>query len=270
MKYLALLFILLWLSGCSSLFYHPEKQYYYDPQILPKKPIEVSFYSKDKTFLTGWLFESDHPKSIIVHFHGNAGNISSHVWDFVQLNQRGYHYFIFDYRGYGKSGGTPTPKGLVDDGASAIEWVTRKYPDLPMIVVGQSLGGAVLLRALAKTPHHPDKIVIDSSFANYRTVARRIAAKSWLLWLFQPIAWLIVDNSESPDISLHETAGNKLVIHGNLDRIVPFASGQELFSGLKEPKTFWEIEGGQHTDFMVRDEGKHRDRFFRWLEGQEK
>ncbi len=260
--------------GCSSLYYFPTKNLYYvNPQKLKPTPEVISFKGSDGTVLEGWYFKTEQqkPKGLILHFHGNAQNVSTHfmfLWRVVDL---GYDYFVFDYRGFGNSQGVATPKGVVSDGVSAIEWSQGKMKERgieSLTVFCQSLGGAICAKSLSLKPELTvDNLVIDSSFPSYRSVARSVAQSSWVLWLLQPVAWLIVDNSESPqDVFPKLKAKRFLVIHGDNDRVVAFRHGERIFSLLPEPKEFWRIPEGQHTDFLFTDEGRYRIKFYAWLE----
>jgi uncharacterized protein len=273
-QYLSIFFILLFNVACSSLFYHPTKNYYYDPKTVKNPPEIIKFLADDGTKLEGWYFSSTlkiKTKALIVHFHGNAQNISTHANYFYSTADLGYDYFIFDYRGFGHSEGEPTPKKLLLDGAAALDWARAraKERNLPIVLIGQSLGGAVLMKTLAvydKT-FVPDVLVIDSSFCNYRSAARRVLAKSWVTWLLQPVGWLIVDNSQAPQEDLPSLkAKNIMVIHGTADFVVDYALGEQVFSLLPEPKEFMTIPDGYHTDFMFNDEGRYRFKFLAWLD----
>lgn len=268
------LFISLFLFSCSSIYYYPtQKQYYVDPTKLNPSPEIVKFQSGDGTELEGWYFKTTakNPKGFIVHFHGNAQNLSTHFGFLWFTPREGYDYFIFDYRGYGYSNGTPSPKGLVLDGHSALAWVNTKRKERgnpPLIVFCQSLGGAVCMKTLAEEKDLvPEALIIDSSFASYRSVARTVVSNSWLFWLFQPVAWLIADNSQSPLNDLpHLKAKKFLVVHGEKDQVIDVQHGQKIFKNLPEPKDLWLIPNGVHTDFLYRNNNEYRKKFLQWLE----
>lgn len=260
--------------GCSSLYYFPTQQaYYVNPKKLNTPPEIIKFKTVDGIELEAWYFKSKEktPKGLITHFHGNAQNVSTHFMYLWQAADMGYDYFVFDYRGFGNSQGIPNPKGVVSDGLAALQWSLDKMKERKissLIVFCQSLGGAICMRALNLRPDiNPDVLVIDSSFSSYRSVARTVARSSWLLWVLQPIAWLIVDNSEAPQDSLHLLkAKNYLVVHGDMDRVVAYSHGEKIYKLLPEPKEFWKIPGGGHADFLFTEEFKYRTQFYIWLQ----
>ncbi len=262
-----LAFGLSFLSSCSSLFYYPDRNIYVNPQALPYQPQDVYFNSEDGTQLHGWFIEREDkkakPKALVVHFHGNAQNLSAHFAGLEWIRKRGFDYFIFDYRGYGKSQGEPFPKGTVEDGMAAIRWAHNRSPETPLIVVGQSLGGAVALRAVFETQDKvPVKLVVaDSTFHSYQEIGRKTLAKSWLFWLFQPLAYVLLSDKWAPLDKIGKLSPTKvLVVHGEKDHIMPISLGKRVFELAKEPKEFWEIKNGTHIDFTWRIQEGYRDR----------
>ena len=261
------------ISGCSSLYYFPvQNQYLFEPSQVSPSPEVIHFNSADGTQLEAWYFKTieKNPKGLILHFHGNAQNLSTHFGFLWKSVAQGYDYMIFDYRGYGNSQGKPDPAGLVLDGRAALKWAEdqrQKRGNIPLIVFCQSLGGAVCTKALSEEKDIiPKVLVIDSSFSNYRSVARSVFSSSWLLWIFQPIAWIFADNSQSPQNDIKNLkAGRFLVVHGEKDQVVDIQHGKNLFDKLSDPKELWIIPNGQHIDFLVRNNGEYRNRFYNWL-----
>jgi len=261
---------LLLLVGCSSVFYYPSPSLYVNPAKLPIPPQEVDIEARDGHLIPAWLFETKTKpqKGIIVQFHGNAQNLSAHFMFLASAPLNGYDHLIFDYRGYGRSQGSPNPKNTVSDGMDVLLWVKKKYPDLPLIVFAQSLGGAIALKSLVelKDQLRADALVVDSSFVSYRSAAKSVLSSNKLTWLLQPIGWLIVDNSMAPDGLLSELNPlPTLVIHGTHDHVISYSSGKELYKQAPSPKTFWKITEGRHTDFMGRK--NYREQLYGFLSG---
>ena len=72
---------------------------------------DIHLKTSDGIDLHGWYIPAPQPRGTVLFLHGNAGNIS-HRLDSVQMFHRlGYSTLIFDYRGYGNSGGKPTEQG---------------------------------------------------------------------------------------------------------------------------------------------------------------
>ena len=263
-------------TGCSSLFYQPNSHVYVDTTRLTPLPEEVQIPVAGET-LHGWYFrtKAKAPRAVILVYHGNAQNLSSHFFPFFWLIDHPYDLFIFDYEGYGKSTGHATQEHTVRDGAAALDWLHRRNPKLPIVVYGQSLGGAIAQRNLIDLAgKYPVKLaVLDSTFTSYQKVGRRILARGWLSWPFQWLAWLALSDQYAPEGELGKLPPLPLlVIHGTADQVVPYSCGEDLFAEAAEPKEFWRIPGGRHNDIFSRAEYRQRflDRLAKALADEQK
>ena len=155
---LAVLLLVLRLTGCMErLFYIPTS----GPTPPPDSPPgveKVFFESADGTRLCGWFIPAqvasndDASAPTILHVHGNAGNMESHQFFTEHLPPAGYNVFLFDYRGYGESEGTPRRRrALIDDTHAALDYILqREDVDRQRIgLYGQSLGGSIALNVMA-------------------------------------------------------------------------------------------------------------------------
>lgn len=246
------------LSGCTSAFFYPSRALFSSPEKHGIKFETVKFPSTDGTELTGmFLFASSAPaKGTVVHFHGNAENMTSHFGYSAWLTQHGYNVFAFDYRGYGASQGKPSQSGVVQDGIAALAYVRRR-PDVDpwrVAVFGQSLGGAVAAASVGLSPAGAAQaLVIESSFDSYKRIAQDALSRSWLTWPLQWLARFLISDRHRPTRYAERLAGVPIVVvHGDEDRIVPLYLGGRLFDGLAEPKQFWLVPGGRHCEAFTR------------------
>jgi hypothetical protein len=270
------------LSGCSSLAYQPTNTIYADPSRANIRFESLDFESKDGTRLHGWYFpaitEKNKPaKGTIIQFHGNAENMTSHFASLFWVIDAGYNFFTFDYRGYGGSDGDPNQSGVNDDALAAVEYVSKKVARTgskkDIVLYGQSLGGAVLMRAYrdirANEALH-DRVralVVESSFYSYKAIGRSLLARTWFTFLLQPLAYVLVSDKYSPEDDIAKISPTPLlVIHGDEDPVIPFSFGKKIFEKAQEPKTFWKIEHGRHIDAMRRDHGAYREKLITFLD----
>ncbi len=259
------------LSGCSSALFFPSRSLFYDPAKMDLNFEEVHFTSYDGTPLYGWYFhhrEARPAKAIVFYAHGNGGNISSHFGNIAFVLDRGYDFFIFDYRGYGSSGGSrPSPREAVGDTIAALHWTDAraKKEKLPMIAFGQSLGSALMIRALAeeKATIHPKLIVIESGFLSYEWAAVSVLSNHWLLFPLEPLAFLVISDEWAPKLRIRELAPTPfLIFHGDADHTIDFRLGVELYDAALPPKEFIRVPGGGHIQsFWVEDGKKFREVF---------
>lgn len=265
---LIFLAVLIWNAGCSSIYYFPQKKELVNRHKLPIQPEDIHFKSEDGVQLHGWHFkalDNKEPKAVIVQFHGNAENLSTHFLSLYEVPSKNMAYMIFDYRGYGRSEGRPEPEGVIQDGVAAIRWMSKKYPGKPLIIFAQSLGGAIAFKSVNRVKSEVPiaLFVADSTFPDYRSAARTMAAQSFLTYLFQPIAWAMVDNSQSPKADIPEISPIPLVVvHGTKDRVVNQSLGREVFELAREPKEFWSIPDADHLQFMFKNQGEYAEKFY--------
>ena len=268
-KILTAIFLLLLLSGCGAFIFQPEKKHYPNKNIEKVNIEEIVFPSTDGTKLHGWILtpKSGEPyKGTILHFHGNAQNISTHSGFVIWLVEAGYRAVVFDYRGYGKSEGAPSMMGVHLDAEAAIEkaFTLSGVEEEGLIVFGQSLGGAIAIRTVADSPRKSRirVLILESVFSDYRAIAREKAALCLLSWPFQyPIAYSY-SNRYSPLKWIKRVSPVPvLIIHGTNDPVVPWHHGESLFKAAAEPKGFWTTAPAGHTrsfaDPNVRQELLH-------------
>jgi fermentation-respiration switch protein FrsA (DUF1100 family) len=259
--------------GCSSVVYIPRvaKTRFYDPAKFGLKQEEIDIPTSQGIKVHAWWFKSKTApaKGTVVFFHGNAENISTHFLSLSWLPAEGYNYLIWDYPGYGDSEGEPSPENNVVSAHAVLEWVHKNKDDRPLIIYGHSTGGIVAMRSVLDTKDQiPYKVmVVDGSFCSFRSVARVKASQSWLLWLLQPVAWLLMNDEYAPKKLNEMTPIPLLVIHGQKDIVVPPQLGEDIYKKASEPKEIWRIADGNHGDTFWAHEGLYRKKFLEYIEG---
>jgi fermentation-respiration switch protein FrsA (DUF1100 family) len=204
---------------------------------------EVFFDTGDGKRLHGWFFPQKKEAPVILFCHGNAGNISDRLDNIRLLLEKGFAVFIFDYRGYGRSGGKPSERGIYMDGLAAYDYLVEKehFPSNKIILFGRSLGAAVAIEIAVQKDIMA--IIIESGFTSTKEMA-----KSMLV--FMPFSWFLPANYNNLAKIAHIKAP-KLIIHGDEDGLVPFSMGEKLFAASKEPKYLYALRGAGHNDTYV-------------------
>lgn len=254
-------------QGCvSGLFYQPDRKLYDTPDKHGLKYEEVFFRSKDGTQLGGWFLPAvGEPKGTVIHFHGNAQNMSAHFGFVSWLPAQGFNLFVFDYRGYGTSAGKATREGVHEDSLAALDYIAAR-PGIDhnrLLVLGQSLGGANAIAAVGSRPHPGIRAVaIESAFSSYREIVKdKIGAIPLLSLLRTPLSCLLIGNDYSPDAAIAAISPTSLlIIHGTDDGVIPVSHGKRLFELAREPKQLWIVEGGGHIEAFVDAGSAYRRR----------
>jgi len=268
-RLLLIVMLLASLPGCNGMFFFPYRDQMLSPEQLGLKYEDAYLPAKDGTRLHAWFLPaSGKALGTILFLHGNAENISTHIMSVRWLPAQGFNVFLLDYRGYGASEGEPSVAGVQEDVDAAMRTLlSRADVDRDRIVVfGQSLGGAIAIYNVAHSPYrqHIRALVVESTFASYREIAREKLAAFWLTWPLQyPLSWTVSDAYSPADAVAGVSPIPLLIIHGDQDPIVPVDHGKRLFELAREPKHLWVIPGGGHIQAFARQ--SYRDRFVGYL-----
>jgi len=201
---------------------------------------ECRFETEDGIRLHGWFAPADTPVATLVVSHGNAGNIANRAEIIRRLQRTGFNVFMYDYRGYGMSEGTPDEEGIYRDGRAAFDYgLTLPGVDADRIVLwGTSLGGAVAVDVATRRP--AAALILESTFSSAKEMAGE-------LYPFLPVGLFLRSEFNSIE-KIREVTVPVLSMHGSRDGIIPPALGKKLFEAANEPKQFYEIAGADHND----------------------
>ncbi len=226
--------MLTWLA--IKFIFFPDKLVSLYPQEWDLKFEEVFVESTDGLKLHGWFFPGGPPNRTLIFYHGNAGNIGDRLPKIKLLHGLGMNVFIFDYRGYGGSEGSPSLNGVVGDSIAAYEYVLSRSDIDPnhIILYGESLGGAMAVQVAAKKKYAA--LILDSTFTSIKDMAKSA---------YSIISGLAPDVYRSIDLikELHEPL---LIMHGKEDNVVPYHMGKILYEAAPHPKRMVTFEGTEH------------------------
>ncbi len=258
MKFLIFLSFLL-LSSCTNLFYQPTYYLYAPPEKFKLDYENRIIESLDGTRLHSWFFPNQDTikktKGLVVLFHGNAQNISSHYLSVVWLAKKGFDVLVWDYRGYGLSQGEPSLEGVHQDSVAILNYVHKMKEDHnyeKLVLIGQSLGGNILMRALKddKKAKEISLVVLDSTFLSYEEIAKDRLQTVWFLYPVSFLAPLLVSDEYSPKELIKDYPYPAVILHSKKDTVIPFAFGEEVYSRWGGPKDFWISEEGGHIELL--------------------
>jgi fermentation-respiration switch protein FrsA (DUF1100 family) len=203
---------------------------------------DVTLTTADNVKLHGWWVPSRNARGTILLMHGNAGNISHRLGYLTMFNRLGYSVLLFDYRGYGKSGGHPDEEGTYRDAEAA--WLhltaTRNVAPRDIVMVAESLGGGVATWLALKYP--PRALVLASTFRSVPDLGAQIYP-----WLpVRLLARITYDNLAR----IARVDAPVLIAHSRDDDVIPFAHGEALFAAAREPKQMLVLAGGHNDGFL--------------------
>ena len=240
---------------CNSLYYYPTDKVY--TQSIPEEHQERFLESAHGNKLHLLYFPAEKPKALLLHFHGNARNISAHHRAFLWTVPRGYDLISWDYSGYGRSTGSPGREQIYRDSLAMLEYAVRMKEEkgYKLIVVGQSLGGAVLLGTLGSFPRRDmiDLVVADCAFPSYIELGNFHVKNATCLPI--PLGSALFTDDYAP-VRGYDGLRNIpiLVAHCRDDKAVPFFLGEELFARLESKrKWFWELNCKHTAGFWEKE-----------------
>lgn len=234
--------------GVERFIYYPRPEEHGTPADAGMAYEEVLLKTSDGVALRAWYVPpAEEAGPVLLHCHGNAGNITDRVPLLAMLRGEGLGVMIFDYRGYGRSEGSPDEQGTYRDAMAAWTFLTahKAIPPERIVLHGQSLGGGVASWLARQT--RPAGLILDSTFTS-------LTDRGQEMFPLLPARLLIGERYPTRQ-RLAAIDCPVLVVHSRGDSVIPFSHGQSLFAAAKNPaKQFLEISGDHNSGpFLSRD-----------------
>lgn len=274
MNKIILLILIVGLSSCTSIVFQPTKQMYFSPQdTLKLEPDNYNIKINENVSLHAWRFKTKQPiKGVVIQFHGNGENMTSHYVSAAWVTNHGYDLFTFDYRGYGQSSGVPSFPEVVSDSLKVLEFVSAQYNDQPppMIVYGQSLGSVIAYNTVRYSKIKVDQMILEGGIYSLNQISAEVLSKHWLTWLFQPMGHVLISHKynfkkvakDFPKIPV-------LLLHSKPDPIIPYRQSEKIIKKLDVPvKCLKLVEEKSHTNIGNVAKGKYRSEILDFIESK--
>ena len=176
-------------------------------------------------FLAGDGVSEQTPGPAVIFAHGNGELIDHCSYDLQPYRRMGVSVLLAEFRGYGRSAGSPSQKAIVADFVAFYDrLIQRPQVDAKRIVFhGRSLGGGVA--ACLASQREPAALILQSSFTSTIPLARRYL-------LPRP---LILDPFDVKAV-LSEFDKPVLILHGDRDQIIPLAHAQKNHAAAKNSR----------------------------------
>ena len=210
-----------------SLLYHPSENNYYDDK-LKVSVDKVIIRTKDNINLLGWYHKKniDNYKTILF-LHGNAGSLENRIHKINHFENMKVNFLIIAWRGFSGNKGDPTEEGLYKDAKGAIDWLKNEgVVTKDIIIYGESLGTGVATEIAQNNSFAG--VILESPFTSMIDAAKN-------KYPIFPISFLLKDKYEN-DKKIKNVKNPILIMHGEVDKIVPFWMGKEIYNMANEPK----------------------------------
>ncbi len=231
-------------------FYFPSKIF----QSMDSLKYEEVFLYTDTVRLSGiFLKPSIKPKATIFFLHGDSGNVSKYLFMIKPLVNDGFQVFMIDFRGYGKSTGTPTHLNIAQDGQFVLDYLLKRQDviDTKVIIYGASIGSQEAVHLTKKNQNKIAALVLDGTISSFTDIAVNHSPGAQAKMIRQ---YLISPYSAKEDIKSIKNIP-KLFIHSKQDEQIPFAEGELVYKNALNPKFFFSYNGGHLQAIKVNPSG---------------
>lgn len=210
---------------------------------------DLSIPVADGVSIGGKLYGTAKSAPVILFFHGNGEIVSDYDDLGPVYTKMGINFLPVDYRGYGRSTGSPTVTNMMHDCHVIFDyinkWLKQRDCDGPMIIMGRSLGSASALELAFHYQSEIDGLIIESGFADIIPLLRLVGVDVNRLGIGEKDDLHHLDKIRSFNKPL-------LVIHAEYDHIIPFSDGQALFEACSSPdKRFLKIPDANHNNIFA-------------------
>lgn len=238
---------------------------------IPFVEIEIERPNKN---LNAWLVQKKNAKGVVLLLHPLHSNRTQMLSRAKFLYKAGYTSLLIDLQGHGRNTGEKVTFGYKEshDVDYAMNYLKQRYPEIPIGVLGISLGGASAL--LSHSYDKIDFLILEAVYNNLRdALNNRIEMKIGRVGkLFTPILIKIFEYqnslsvSNSPENNIVKYNKPVLIIAGSLDKRTTIKDSEKLFAKANEPKDFWKIDNARHQDFYLLLKEKYENRVLKFLD----
>ena len=187
----------------------------------------INFKTSDNFVLKGWFHLKNSNKKTILFLHGNAGNLDNRIDKLNSLGSMDINFLIISWRGYSGNPGNPSEEGLYKDAMGSINWLNKKgISNNQIILYGESLGTAIATE-IGQNDNFAG-IILEAPFTSMVDMGQKI-------YPIFPVKFLLKDKYESKN-KIKNIKSPILIMHGEVDKIVPFWMGKKMFELANEPK----------------------------------
>ena len=223
--YISILLVLFFFQR--NLLYNPSENNYSDDKLTV--PIEkVKIKTQDNIDLLGWYHKKNSSNNkTILFLHGNAGSLQNRIHKINNFENMNINFLIIAWRGFSGRIGFPSEKGLYEDAKSAVRWLKQKgLMEEDIIIYGESLGTGIAVE-IAQNSNFSG-VILEAPFTSMIEVAKN-------KYPIFPIRFLLKDKYES-DKKIKNIKSPLLIMHGEVDKVVPFWMGKKIYNIANEPK----------------------------------
>jgi pimeloyl-ACP methyl ester carboxylesterase len=195
-----------------NFLYHPDKNNYLRSEKLNADTKEIFVPSTEGIALKAWFYKNPQNKYTVLFFHGNAGGLGNRIYKLNELKNLNLNYLIISWRGFS---------------GNALEWLEKNNISKNKIILyGESLGTGVAVEVSQNQKFAG--IILESPYTSIVDAAN-------IYYPYLPVDLILKDKYLSLK-KIKNINSPILIMHGEVDRIIPVAMGKKLFDEIKSKK----------------------------------
>ena len=193
----------------------------------------------------------------LLFFHGNGEIVADYDELGPLYNSLGINLLAVDYRGYGRSSGTPSVSAMMTDCHMIFpfceDWLRQNNYSGPLILMGRSLGSASVLELAATYPDRTHGLILESGFAYAAPLLRLLGIDPERIGFDEAAGFANLEK-------IRRYTGPTLIIHAEYDHIIPYTDSEALFAASPaQAKNHVKIPGANHNDIFLRGMAAYLD-----------
>ncbi len=240
------LYIIAGITALSVIAYLVQEKFIFKPEKLKQDFVykyeapfkELFFDVEPGVRINGLHFHVEKPLGLVLYFHGNSRSIKGwarYAKDFYRYN---YDVVLVDYRGFGKSTGKRSEKGMFTDMQFVYNELVKTYPQNHILVYGRSLGSGFAAKLAAdNTPRY---LILDAPYFSFKKTIERflpiLPVKYILRYHLRTDKWITKVNCHT------------YILHGTKDFLIPISNSEKLQQLNPRKITLIRIHGGGHNN----------------------
>ena len=237
--------------GVVEILFHPRKESDSTP---PPGAIDYEIAVEEGVRVGARFHMADTTAPNILFFHGNGEIVGDYDSIGPMYNEHGLSFLAVDYRGYGRSGGTPTVTSMMLDAHVIFKeirnWLNNEKRTGPLVVMGRSLGSACALELAASYEQDMSGLIIDSGFPHTVPLLNCLGVDTQSLGITEADGFRNIQK-------IGQFAKPTLIIHAQHDQFIPVMSAEILqVQCIARSKEFQMVPGADHNTILLRT-GKH-------------
>ncbi len=236
-------------------FTYPEP-----PQIRCTDVIWMTARDSDGDWISGLFAPGDPDNDVcVIHFYGNNETLRGSEYVIDALRSRGVSVLMFDYRGFGASGGKPRESSFYSDAELAYEWLRERYPKLRSVVSGWAVGSAVATYLAQKKQDICGLILYSAPTSMVEVVRHVFPPDQIIIEEAMPFQFDTLERIRKVQCPI-------LLVHGKNDTVVPHGMSTQLEAAVKSSLSRYDVPGAGHRDLFTKGGERLWDRVIEFID----